>query len=339
MVASIGFVSPSKLASLAPPVNWIWDGVLATGMVTMVSSRWKLGKTTLMSTLLARLTGGGTFAGSTFKPMRVGVLSEESPALWEKRNQRLHFNEQNTRFKCLPRRRRFSRQQWSDTILEMAEEKLDVVVLDPLAWFLPAEYENRPTAVTDALEELHLLTDEGTGIYLNVHPSKGREHGDFDVRGTAAIAAFADIVVKLDKPANFVDGERIRRLQIVSRLADTESRLLELSADATDYTVVEEEPAADSFTQGWPVLKSMLEDSRFPLTRKQLLNSWLEDYDKPSKSTTNRWLTRALKEGLIVRGGTGRKKAPFRYALPGTDFKARPAVSAHEQAILDMLGM
>jgi hypothetical protein len=317
MVAAIKLYSPSQLKSLAPPIDWIWDGVLATGMVTMVSSRWKQGKTTLVSALLAHLGRGGAFAGSTLKPTRVVVVSEEPPSLWDKRHTKLHFDEKNIVFAPQPFCGHPSRSQWSDMILQFAEEKYGVVVLDPLARFVPGELENRPSLITDVLDEMHMLTEQGTAILMNVHPSKGRERGDFDVRGTGAIAAFADILVKFDRPPHHVDGERIRRLQIESRIDDSETRLLELSADASDYAVVPEEPDASSFASGWPVLKAMLEDSRRAPTRQTLLEGWLEDFEKPSRSTLNRWLERAVKEKLIVRVGSGRQHDAFRYALPG----------------------
>ena len=319
MVASLQLYSPSQLKSLAPPIDWIWDGVLATGMVTMVSSRWKQGKTTLVSALLAHLGRGGAFAGSTLKPTRVAVLSEEPASLWDKRHQNLHFDEANIRFAPRPFCGHPSRAQWTDTILQLAEERYGVVVLDPLAKFVPGELENRPTLITSVLEELHVLTEQGTAVLMNVHPSKGRERGDFDVRGTGAIAAFADILVKFDRPRHHVDGERIRRLQIESRIDDSETRLLELSADASDYAVVPEEPDAGSFASGWPVLKAMLEDARRAPTLRVLLDTWLEDFDKPSRSTLNRWLERGVKEGLVVRVGSGRHHDAFRYGLPGQE--------------------
>jgi len=64
---------------------------------------------------------------------------------------------------------------------------------------------------------LHILTDAGTGVLLTVHPSKGNQRGEFDARGTGAIAAFADVLVNFERPHNYVDGDRIRKLTIESR--------------------------------------------------------------------------------------------------------------------------
>ena len=37
---------------------WLWRGYLAPGNVTLLTSQWKAGKTTLMATLLARMGAG-----------------------------------------------------------------------------------------------------------------------------------------------------------------------------------------------------------------------------------------------------------------------------------------
>src|SRR5205807_153532 len=71
-------VVPAPPASPAPPVQWgmaslratggagvrwLWRGYLAAGAVTLLTSQWKTGKTTLTAVLLARLKAGGQLAG------------------------------------------------------------------------------------------------------------------------------------------------------------------------------------------------------------------------------------------------------------------------------------
>ncbi len=45
------------------PVEWLWHGFVARGNVTLLTSLWKAGKTTLISLLLARRKAGGMLAG------------------------------------------------------------------------------------------------------------------------------------------------------------------------------------------------------------------------------------------------------------------------------------
>src|SRR5947208_2000620 len=77
--------------SSAEPTRWVWDGYLAAGAVTLLTSRWKAGKTTLLSVLLAKLAAGGTLAGRAVAAGRAVVVSEEAPALWVDRGRRLGF--------------------------------------------------------------------------------------------------------------------------------------------------------------------------------------------------------------------------------------------------------
>jgi hypothetical protein len=47
----------------APDRRWLWHGYLLPGAVTLLTSQWKSGKTTLASILLSRPKGGGQLAG------------------------------------------------------------------------------------------------------------------------------------------------------------------------------------------------------------------------------------------------------------------------------------
>src|SRR6202007_2157095 len=47
----------------SPPPIWLWQGYLSPGKVTLLTSQWKSGKTTLVSLLLARMQQGGQLAG------------------------------------------------------------------------------------------------------------------------------------------------------------------------------------------------------------------------------------------------------------------------------------
>src|ERR1051325_6318306 len=60
-------LKPLCLDALGPPAKglppWLWHGSLAPGNVTLLTSQWKSGKTTLVSVLLDRMKAGGQLAG------------------------------------------------------------------------------------------------------------------------------------------------------------------------------------------------------------------------------------------------------------------------------------
>src|SRR2546421_12096633 len=72
-------------------LDWVWQGYLAPGNVTLLTSQWKTGKTTLLALLLDRMKSGGTLAGQKVRPGKAVVVSEESPALWLERSRRFDF--------------------------------------------------------------------------------------------------------------------------------------------------------------------------------------------------------------------------------------------------------
>src|SRR3954449_13239151 len=84
-----------------PPLPWLWYGYLAPGNVTLLTSQWKSGKTTLVSVLLSRLKGGGELAGLRVAPGRAVVVSEEDAAHWLRRCDKLGLGDE-VGFFCRP---------------------------------------------------------------------------------------------------------------------------------------------------------------------------------------------------------------------------------------------
>ena len=62
-------------------LSWLWQGYLAPGQVTLLTSQWKTGKTTLVAVLLSKLSQGGTFLGQGLLPAR-RWSSPRSPTIY-----------------------------------------------------------------------------------------------------------------------------------------------------------------------------------------------------------------------------------------------------------------
>src|SRR5207253_3188269 len=67
-------------------VNWLWQGYLAPGNITLLTSQWKAGKTTLVSVLLSRLKDGGTVGGLPLRAGKAAVVTEEDAGIWLQRS-------------------------------------------------------------------------------------------------------------------------------------------------------------------------------------------------------------------------------------------------------------
>jgi hypothetical protein len=81
------------------------------------------------------------------------------------------------------------------------------------------------------------------------------------------------------------------------------------------------------------VLRLVLDDAMERLTQRQILEEWPEDFRKPDQSTLSRELADALDKGWIRRRGTGRKKDPYRYWLPGKEEDFHPGMHATKEEL------
>jgi len=153
-----------SLAAAAAPSDWLWQGYLAPGAVTLLTGQWKAGKTTLASILLARMRAGGQLAGLPLSAGKAVVVSEEGPDHWQRRHQALDFGD-HIGWCCNSFRGKPRLAEWSafvDGLADLhARLTFALLVIDPLAAFLPG-CENHAGSVLEArmpLQRLNLLSE------------------------------------------------------------------------------------------------------------------------------------------------------------------------------------
>jgi hypothetical protein len=310
--------SAALRAAVSPANAWLWHGILAPGAVTLLTSQWKAGKTTLASVLLARLKTGGQLAGLPVAAGKAIVVSEEGHEHWLRRHQQLDFGD-HVGWYCRPFRGKPSPAEWSAFIDGLAElhDRLQcsLVLIDSLAGLLPGRNENNAGAMLDALLPLQRLTARRLSVLILHHPSKGDPPLGQAARGSGALSGYADILLEMRLCPNAADDERRRRLYAFSRFPETPRHLvIEWSADGTDYlargTFQEEE-----FARHWQVVRAALAVAPLKWTRTDHLQNWPEE-QPPDKLTLIRWLEKAVELGLLRKDGRGRRTHPFRYWLP-----------------------
>jgi hypothetical protein len=308
------------LATISPsPLDWLWHGYVAAGNITLLTSQWKAGKTTLLSLLLSRRKTGGKLAGLAVKPGKTLVISEEPPALWRPRAAQFDFGGQvcflHQPFLALP-----SPDQWQalvDRILHLKEQhQIDLAVIDPLAPFLSAE--NNARSMFEILLPLRALTQEGMAVFILHHPAKGDRPVGQSARGSSALLGHVDISIEMRHPGGDPLTRR-RRFLALSRHAETPRQLLlELNPEGSDYLPVPD--AADEDLQAiWDPLRTVLDDAPQKLTRDDIVFEWPPDLQKPNPTSLWRCLRRAVDKGKIGCEGTGKRSDPFRYWLPGRE--------------------
>ncbi len=300
---------------------WLWEGYLAAGNVTLLTSQWKSGKTTLLAILLAKLKAGGELAGQRVNPAKAIVLSEEHPSHWLRRGERLDFGD-HVSWLCQPFLDRPTPEQWQATLMQLSErsnsQNIGLVCIDPLAVFF-AGNENHAQSVLDVLAPLRNLTSRGVSVLLLHHPRKGRTAFGQAARGSGALMGHVDISVEMNglRPGDPFD--RRRRLRGYSRFPETPPlRVIELNALGTDYARLPDTVAEDEeFGALWEQVLQVVNDAPQKLTRADIMDRWDSEDKPPSKTTLWNCLDWALRRQLLRRDGTGRKNDPFYYWLPG----------------------
>jgi hypothetical protein len=301
-------------------VPWLWHGYLAPSNITLLTSRWKTGKTTLLSVLLARRAAGGTLAGRALKPGRTAVVCEEGEWHWQQRRRTLDFGN-DVAFFCQPfERGRPTLRQWEGLMNSIAlldgDRAVDLAVIDPLAPFLPGRNENSAEVMLRALMPLDHLLSAGIAVLLLHHPRKGQPLDGQAARGSGALLGHVDITIEMWPYPGAGEADRRRVLRAGSRYAATPRQLvIEWNADGTDYlargTLADEE-----FREEWLQLAPYFASAPAKLTRRELRTLLPTGRGSPSDRTVWRLLERAVAEGVLLREGTGHRDEPFRYWLP-----------------------
>ena len=298
--------------------RWIWDGYLARGNLTLLTSLWKTGKTTLLAGLLQRLATPGEFLGRRCTPARVVVVSEEAREHWSDRVTVMPIGP-HAQLLARPFLTRPTPEAWRqliDRAIELREaSELDLFVVDPLAAFLPGHSECDAGTLLEMLQPLQRLAHAGAAVLILHHPRKERSEEGSTARGSGALLGFVDIILELHRVGPLQSDERRRRLIGLSRHKRTPPRLIyEWNPETGAFTGLGD-LLGQRFRENWQQLQLILSDRRAAATHHELLADWPADREKPSPSALYEWLNRAYAEKLVRREGEGLRSDPYRYRL------------------------
>jgi len=304
-------------AGQSPPVSWIWEGILAAGNITLLTSVWKAGKSSLLALLLAHRHKGGDLLDRTVETGASAVVSEEPPELWRRRARNLGLGPNLSLF-CRPFTKTPTREEWLELIDRLVEEHkrhgVNLVAFDPLIHVLPCP-ESNTAALRDALEALRRLTDLSIAVLILHHTAKRDAGPGKAARGAGALPAFADILLELRIPPG--DPSTYRRwLSGFSRYEETPRQLLAaMHVTGTSYQVLDDDDITDDFSANWDAIEAALASAGKPLTRQELVEHWPATRSVPHDVTLWRWLRRALQLGLVEMTGARTKAEAFRFGL------------------------
>lgn len=289
-------------------ILWVWKGYIAQGMVTLLSARPKIGKTTLFFNFLKSLFNKQQFLGcATSIEGKVLLLTEEPVTLIKRRLDRMGLV--NNDFLIILR---FSIQNWNEAMDQIRRaietEQVVFVVVDTLAAFWGVEVENDASEVIKALQLLQVIAQEKNIAVLLIHHLRkmSGEEGTAH-RGSGALLGAVDIGLELYKNPNTATR---RNLKSMSRFEETPAEVLIELKEAEGYVSLGAPSQVERSEVKQMVLDALPGPNDEPINRDKLS----EEFDpKPSASILKEVLAELVDDDSVERHGKGVKNSPYLY--------------------------
>ncbi|MEQ9095400.1 MAG: AAA family ATPase [Phycisphaerales bacterium] len=306
---SVADIGPSE------PTDWLWPGYIARGSVTLLTGRWKGGKTTLLSHLLRDLYRGEGLVDTPIDGPAL-IVSEEPLSLWRHRRDALPLPA-DVRIAQRESFAKPSRQQWEAWIETLAEtirrEGVALVVFDTLAGLWPVDNENDAAQVQEALALLRDLTQAGAAVLLCHHPRKGEGDNFQASRGSGALPGFADILVELQTYQRDDASDRRRKLVATGRYEGTPAELV-IELGEAGYIMLGE-PTGVRAAEVADTIAELLPAHGEGMTADDVATAWPTEW-KPGKTQLRGALKAGHEAGRWVQSGKGVKGSPYTYTRP-----------------------
>jgi hypothetical protein len=202
-----------ELAEHDAETEWVWEGFIPAGGITLLSALWKAGKTTLLTQLLKALGPGGEFLGLGVKPVKVLYVTEEMEKHWSRRRVQVPLAD-HIGFHIQPFAAKPDVETWlafiQQIVLDVKNEGFGLVVFDTLSEMWPVKKENDAGEVQTALAPLRQITKAGAALLLVHHLTKAGGGNFTGSRGSGVISSFPDIIMEMDhnkRPKRKADGD------------------------------------------------------------------------------------------------------------------------------------
>jgi len=311
--------------------DWIVKGWFARHHLTVLAGLFKSGKSSWVGALLAALGQPGNFCGLPLIPAPVIVVTEEGEAHWARRREALTIGD-HVSMVVRPFRGRPGREDWRRFCAYLTgvtrKTAAGLVVFDTLHGLWGVEDENHGAMTLDALAELTPIAEAGAALLLVCHTSKTVQGEGRSLRGSGAIAGFADILLDFTRERPDDPLCRRRVINAWSRFPDTPVVMyVEQQAETGTYQSAVSSAQAAAHDAAAPLLRA-LPDAPPGLTVPDVKHALLTRGDQTGEGTIRRRLEGLAASGGVIRLGTGRPGDPSRYyRWPGTS-EMRPTSAA-----------
>jgi AAA domain len=230
-------------AARTPEDPWVVQDVIAPGVVTFISSKPGVGKTTMLLAYFAAAREGGVWLGRRVAPHRILFVTEEGQrSLWDKRERfgpMQHVRLHSLGFPSLP-------EDWDEQIrvIKMVAQRWDVrvVIFDPIFSFFHVDDESSSARVRPGLNRLRYITDAGMAVIGAFHDTKSGS----PFSGTIAIPGACDVALSLGASPDQDPTHRslvFARHRLIPDVVNPD-RPLTVTMHDTAFIIVENAPAA-----------------------------------------------------------------------------------------------
>jgi putative DNA primase/helicase len=293
------------IATAPAEPEWLWEGYLAPGAVTLIGGRPKVGKSTLNFGLFAAITAGVPFLGRGTRKSGVLLLSEEREGTLAEKARRFDLNGSVD----VLMRHELQGQAWPEVVDEALAycraRGHGLLAVDTWDKFtgLRGDDENKAGPVIEALQPLMKAAGEGLSVAIDTHQRKSSGAFGEAVRGSNALTGGVDIIIELERVP---DLPHARVLLGTSRFAGTPE---ELAAELTEEGYV---------ARGDPeALKARVEQDRVldVLGSEEISSKEVAEAADLPEATTRRRLEELHDQGRVERTGEGVRGSPYRWKI------------------------
>ncbi len=305
------FRSFGDLAILSPEPDWVWDGYLARGQLTMLAGHAFVGKSLLVAGLLKALEKGSPFLGRPTSPASALLVSEEDEGVMRGRAEK--FGLLDLRCEFASRNSGSLRLPWQELLRVATERSLEkghqLLVIDTFAGLagLSGEDENHAGAVMERLSPLVAAAGEGLSVLFLHHMNDRGES-----RGSKAFRSAVDIMVRL-----YRSGKRKQlRLEADGRSpGGTPLRLdgvLKQETPQWEYALLKTPTSDDQAPEHAKRADELLRDALQQARPDGLTYADFDDFAGLSRDIAAKRLPRWYPE-RVDRLGSGNKGNPYRW--------------------------
>jgi hypothetical protein len=293
--------------------SFVIEGIAPRGGILSFEGKVKQGKTTVLTCGLRAVLDGSPFLGLATERTGVVYLTEQGPS---------SFREALRRADLLDREdfvvlfmADVAMLEWPVIVAAAAAEcrrrNAGALVVDTLSAFARIEDENDATAALAALRPLQeVAAKDNLAVIVVRHERKGGGEVADSGRGSSALAGGVDIVMSIRRP----DGQTrpsVRILRSLSRYDETPDGLVVEWQPTAGYVALGTE-AAVKITEARKAIMDICPSS----SGQAIPLDAMVEVTKAGRSTTQTAAAALVDEGLLARGGSGKRGDKYVFWAP-----------------------